>query len=135
MILSRLKTNKPECLQQTLESRRSCKITIDIVKIEYIRMTQMLNSLMCLHPFTPSIHHPSSLFQRESRTSITTRTTSHIYSHISLMKRGLGNLAINSSEMTRFLVEQIITRCYGLGLIPHLSHTCLGLPSERGSVR
>lgn len=83
-------------------------IHIHIFKIEHIRMSNVLYRLMRLHPFAP----------RERRHSIDRGSIHCPHSHILIMERRRGHLAIDRSEVSRTARVQIISRGDDLCGIP-----------------
>lgn len=89
---------------QSTRSQLVFKISINIVKVENVRMTFVLNSRMMLHPLRP----------REGRTTIKSRSTHDPHTHILLMQGSRSDFAINGAKVTRLLFKQIITRSNSL---------------------
>lgn len=86
------------------------QIHVDVIKVENIGMTNMLNGRMALHPLAPPIHHQSQEQQREGGTSIHGGSIHCPHAHVVLVKSGRRHLAVHSSEVIRALLGEVVSR-------------------------
>lgn len=86
------------------------QIHVDVIKVENIGMTDMLNGRMGLHPLAPPIHYHAQESQREGGTSVHSRTIHSPHAHVVIVERGRGHLAVHSTEVVRILLGEIVSR-------------------------
>ena len=71
-------------------------------------MTNVLDSLVGLHPLAPPMPHTSLPTLREGRTAVGAGSTGHEHTHVLLVQGGGGHLAVDGAEVSGLLLKEIV---------------------------